>query len=627
MSLRTRLRLAVALLMSAMVAILSGLYLRSSLDSALGHTHDAADALANQLQAGIMETLQRRAAEANPRPATLEQYKRYWRDLVATDPSIASALLRAVRHWHFVSETFITDNNGMVLASSSPQTTGLHQQSRLNLSEWKKRSLVANLVQIYSGENTEVLRPVAIVGDVSPVLNIHVVVYAVFLRDELQNGLAGVAAVCAACLLASVVLALVLPNVILSPLERLTESLDRMATGEFSAPNGGQNEVREFEAVYTKLNTIGQRFQGVRNDADELRGNVAHLLERLEDAVLLFDHTGRVTMAGRAVHRLLDRDPSELAGSTADQVFTPESGIGVLIAETITSGTVVRDQARVIRAGDREFTILVDSQPVFRQSTGARQGALVTLRDAESRDEVAARLDLANRLAALSHLTHGVAHEIKNPLNAITLHLEVLRSRLEEDHPELNVIRREISRLDRVVKTFLDFNRPVQPDMRPIDLNDVAREVAKLVRPEAESRRIELELQVTPRPAVLNADRDLLQQAVLNVVVNAVDAMPGGGILKIETRRGGGRTELLVSDTGPGIPEAIQKKVFDLYFSTKQRGSGIGLAMTFRFVQLLDGKIEFSSEAGRGTTFRFIFPEATQFPSRTESELSRSLGV
>jgi nitrogen-specific signal transduction histidine kinase len=624
MSLKARLRLAVALLMSAMVAVLSGLYLRGFLDAAFSSTHETADSLANQMQAGILENLERQARQATHPPATAAEAVRFWRERASSDPTITGALNRAMRHWRLVSEVFITDDQELILASSAPQRTGLHAPLALKLAEWNKRSVLENLRQVYLGrQDAEVSRAIAIVGESTPVLTIHVVVSSLFLREELRSGMMGVAGMCAACLLASMILALVLPNVILSPLERLSKSLDRINTGDFSTGGESRGEAREFADVFKKLNTLQRQFQGARANVDELRGNVEQLLERLEEAVLLFDAAGRITMAGRAVRTLLDRDPTELTGLTADQVFPQQSGIGALIEKVLSNCSGVRDHACGIKSGDREFTILVSIQPVLRANSGTRLGALVTFRDAESRGEVAEQLEMANRMAAISHLTHGVAHEIKNPLNAIAVHLEVLRSRVDADLPELSIISTEIARLDRVVKTFLDFNRPVQPRLRALDLNDVAREVMRLVRPEAETRRVAATLVNAARPAMLCGDRDLLQQAVLNVVINAVEAMPSGGNLHIEVRRGGGRSELLVSDDGPGIPPEIQNKIFDLYFSTKRHGSGIGLAMTFRFVQLLDGRIEFSTEAGRGTTFRFSFPEAVS-PARPETELSRS---
>jgi signal transduction histidine kinase len=331
-------------------------------------------------------------------------------------------------------------------------------------------------------------------------------------------------------------------------------------------------------------------------------------------------------MAGRAVGLLLGKEPMDLLGQSATEVFGPSTEIGALVGQAMAEGLPMRDHLVSLTAGDRDYSVLVSIQPLVRAHLGQRIGTLVTLRDAETRGELEAQLDMAGRLTALSQLTRGVAHEIKNPLNAITLHLEVLRSRLEEEMPEVSIISREISRLDRVVKTFLDFNRPVEPHLRPIDLSEVARDIARLVALDAESRNVRIDIRTAPRPATINGDRDLLKQAVLNVVMNAVEAMNSGGDLLIETRRSRGCVELIVSDTGPGIPAEVQDRIFNLYFTTKERGSGIGLAMAFRFVQLHDGRIDFSSETGRGTTFRFSFPEAAS-PTQSDIELTRSHGA
>jgi PAS domain S-box-containing protein len=622
MSLKTRLRLAVALLMSAMVFVLSGLYIQSFLETAFARTHEMADSLGNGLRASIGDELQQVAAAANPRPATPEEYREFWQRTVETDPAIARILGRVMSHWRVLSEIFITDESGRIRKSSMPDRTGQPWGAAPNLTEWTHRSLVDNLRQVYlSRQDAELGFPMASEGE-KKLFEIHVVVSSVVMRNELRRGLKTVLYMCVACLVVSLVLALVLPTFVLSPLERLSQSIDLMATGKFEASPQPQREAKEFAAVYSKLNLLGQQYVGAQENADQLRGNVEQLLERLEEAVLLFDASGRLTIAGRAVRRLVGQEPLELIGRQIDEIFPPSSDICSLIAEALRDGQNLRDRVVSVQSADREYSMLVSVQPLIRAPLGQRIGALVTLRDAETRGELEAQLDMASRLTALSQLTRGVAHEIKNPLNAITLHLEVLRSRLEEEMPEVGVIAREISRLDRVVKTFLDFNRPVQPHLRPIDLNELARDVAGLVTPEAQSRNIRVDLRTPARPGMMNGDRDLLKQAILNVVMNGVEAMKAGGDLTIETRRCGGRIELMVSDTGPGIPPEVQDKIFNLYFSTKEHGSGIGLAMAFRFVQLHDGRIDFSSEAGRGTTFRFSFPEAAS-PIQSDLQLSR----
>jgi hypothetical protein len=202
-----------------------------------------------------------------------------------------------------------------------------------------------------------------------------------------------------------------------------------------------------------------------------------------------------------------------------------------------------------------------------------------------------------------------VAHEIKNPLNAMALHLEVLRGKLEGQQPEIEIIEREIKRLDSVVKTFLNFNRSVDLKYQWIDLNELVKHILALVSIQAKIYNVRLETSLKEN-LWINADPDLLKQAILNVVNNGLEAMPKGGVLAIRTAGQGDDCQLTVSDAGPGIPLEIQNRVFQLYFTTKPHGSGIGLATTFRVVQLHDGTIDFVSQPGKDTTFTLRFPRA-----------------
>jgi signal transduction histidine kinase len=172
----------------------------------------------------------------------------------------------------------------------------------------------------------------------------------------------------------------------------------------------------------------------------------------------------------------------------------------------------------------------------------------------------------------------------------------------------VDVIAGEIARLDRVVKTFLDFTRPVEVRMKSIDVVELARQVAALVWPEAERRQVFVELDSPQQSAMIRGDDDLLKQALLNVVNNGIEAMKFGGRLKIKVARERDDVIASVTDEGGGIPEELRDRIFNLYFSTKQKGSGIGLAMTFRIVQLHNATIDFTSRSGEGTTFYLRFP-------------------
>jgi signal transduction histidine kinase len=174
----------------------------------------------------------------------------------------------------------------------------------------------------------------------------------------------------------------------------------------------------------------------------------------------------------------------------------------------------------------------------------------------------------------------------------------------------VDVIANEIHRLDEVVQAFLKFSRPEDLKLQPVNLTTLLDEVVPIVRPEAD--RVGVALVVDPGDAPdVNGDPTMLRQAFLNLALNACQAMPGGGTLRIRCESARGR-QVAISfiDNGVGIkPEHLQR-IFDLYFTTKERGSGIGLSMVYRTVQMHDGEIEVQSIPGAGTTFRILLPEA-----------------
>jgi signal transduction histidine kinase len=189
----------------------------------------------------------------------------------------------------------------------------------------------------------------------------------------------------------------------------------------------------------------------------------------------------------------------------------------------------------------------------------------------------------------------------------MALHLEVLKGKLTGQQPEIEVIGREIKRLDTVVKTFLNFNRPMELKYAPIDLNELVQQILALVSLDASAKQVQVETAFEDG-LWITGDPDLLKQAILNIVNNGLEAMKSGGTLTARTVTEGDDCLLTVTDAGPGIPLEIQSRVFQLYFTTKENGTGIGLATTFRVVQLHNGTIDFISEPGKGTMFRLRFP-------------------
>jgi len=609
MSLKTRLRISVVALVTIIVAGLSALYVYDFTFIAFDAADKRTEVVQNQVKAYVLERVESGLKERRLHPLSLADSKHAWTDIVRTDPFIPKMLERSAASADIVMNIHVTDEDGKVLASSDPLLSGRADVPMQPFQAVLQRNAFRNLWEIMTrSKDYAKTLGLGVQEDPKPVFKVVVVISSTLLDNAVKSVLLRQAIAFVACLIVAIALAYVLPVLVLNPLERLGRRIDLIRTGEIEAVQPDRrHETREFAAVQSKLNLLGQQFHGAKQDALQLRSNLEEMLQRLEEAVLLFDASGFLMMAGHPAERLLGKTREEILGRRLPELFPPSTVLGVAIGEAIANNQPLRDRLFSIDDG---AAVLVNMELLRKGVNGREIGTLITLRDADSRRQLERQLDLSSRLAAIGRLMGGVAHEIKNPLNAMALHLEVLKSRLEDDDPEIQVISAEIKRLDRVVKTFLNFNKPLDLQMKVLDVTALSAEVANLVSPDAASRGIAIETQLTGQ-LWINGDADLLKQAVLNVVMNALEAMESSGRLSIRTAEKSGENEILISDNGPGIPLEIQDKIFNLYFSTKETGTGMGLAMAFRVVQLHGGTIDFSSEIGQGTMFRLRFPALT----------------
>lgn len=614
MSLKTRLRLSIVALVATVVIAISALYLYGFTGLAFEAASSRADLIANGVKGYILETIDQHTPQPGANPPSIEQSKRLWTEIVKSDPHIRGLLRRTSADADVVLSIYVTGEDGTILVASTPYLVGMSAPMKQSLHDVQHRSAFRNIWDLFrKREDYTTTIPLGVPGEPRPIFAITVVIRSVLLENALKPSFWHLAMVFLGSLIVALLLAFFLPNFVLSPLERVSQRIDLISTGEFEAmPLAIKEEPREFADVQSKLSLLGQQFRGAKQDALELRSNIEDLLQKLEEAVLMFDPAGRLMMAGPPARRLLGREQGELIGHNLEELFPRTTILGTLIQRAIEQNQPVHDEVVTLESGGATpVRLLVNIETLRKgggQPTGPQEiGTLITLRDAETRHQLELQLDLSSRLAAISRLTGGIAHEIKNPLNAIALHLEVLKMKLDAAEPEIDVISREIQRLDNVVKTFLNFNKPVELHHQALDLAELARDLADLVRFDAASRNIEIETDLS-QPMWINGDPDLMRQAVLNVVVNAIDAMPSSGRLSLRGEHADSQCVLTIADTGPGIAPEIRDKIFNLYFSTKQSGSGIGLAMTFRAVQLHSGTIDVSGDPGRGTAFRLQFP-------------------
>jgi signal transduction histidine kinase len=564
------------------------------------------------------------------------------REVVAERPDPVAALradsgLRSILESGLYSRsvTFaaIVDAQGTAVVHADEALEGKPLPRVANLATLLALTPLAQLRAIYAGQgqNLEFRQPLYLVGD-TEFGSIRIGVSTLLIRRDLNASLRPAAITALIALAIAVIGAMLLSQLILRPIHVIRSGLTRLGRGEFGV-RLDLDQDDEFGELGTFFNAVSAQLSA---DRTQMAGQVANLesaVEHLEDAVAIVSPKGHVLFANPAMRTLLaDAGP----GATLEQLVAAEHPLRVLYEQTLSSRQSRGPLSATFPARGDASGRLILTHPV-NDAKGELVGVMLIVRNLEYLSQVESTVRYSRKLAALGRLSAGVAHEVKNPLNAMMIHLELLRQEFaapaavvaggpgritqlgvaaavpalkHEALEHVDVIAAEIRRLDEVVQGFLKFSRPEDLKLQPVSLAALFREVVPIVKPEADRARVELIVDADGAPPV-NGDPGMLRQAFLNLALNACQAMPDGGTLRLSSDVARNRRVLVtMSDTGVGIPPEHLKRIFDLYFTTKPKGSGIGLSMVFRTVQMHDGDIEVESTPGKGTTFRILLPQA-----------------
>jgi PAS domain S-box-containing protein len=338
----------------------------------------------------------------------------------------------------------------------------------------------------------------------------------------------------------------------------------------------------------------------------------------LSDAVVVVNEQGNVLSLNRPAEKLLARRRDELEGKALVDIVPRDHPVARIVRRALSQGHSIGPTNVRIDDSNRR-TVYALSAQVLRDARGT-SGVMVSARDMDKLSQLGSHLSYSQKLAALGKLTSGVAHEIKNPLNAMVIHVALLREKLgrpdglprPEAQASLDTLEQEIRRLDRVIQGFLKFTRPEDLQLTSITLSELLDEVMRLVSAEASASGIEIEASIPGNLPAVYGDRELLQQVFVNLLRNAVEAMPNGGRLEVSAGHKDESVEITVADTGVGIEPDLLDKIFDLYVTTKSKGSGIGLSLVYRIVQLHGGEITVQSRKGEGTRFIVRLPQVPE---------------
>jgi signal transduction histidine kinase len=614
---KTIIVLTITFMVTVMVAAFSYLYISQVVRLRIENAQETARQVAYQLayaaETDVPDFSSTPVDVNNPR-AIRDALVEY----LQTDISLNNLLQSAQGSWAFLMDAAIIGPDGRALLITDASKVGKIVPPRPDFQEVRSARFRKQIQLVYGPP---------VVYDVSYALRfngepfgiVRVGVSPVFLKREINLKLMHALYFSIASVFFSLLFSAGISNLALGPLKEINKNLDSVVAGdpdEFATDPSAHDE---YGLVTLKIANLGRQIRDSKEIFSALKDNVDQLMSKLQDGLMLFARDSRVVLVSAPVEAFLERPRSELLGHTVQDIFDRRSDMGAALLDSFERRWPLLQREFVAPAGKR-IQVSLD----FVQEKNSQIGALLIMRDTESVRRIGDEIEMSRRLSASGRLTRGVAHEVKNPINAIVLHLQLLRNKLAHQEPDtrrhMDIIDSEIRRLDRVVQTLVDFTRPRDLHLEEVDLRRILEDVALLAAPDAEQHGVTIEQHFPRERLPIKVDVDLMKQAIQNVVINGVQAMTNGGVLTISAVREEQVIVAEVRDQGGGIPQDMHDKVFELYFTTKKEGSGIGLAQTYQILQWHYGSVDFESDEGVGTTFRFQIPAASSVAPSSKRE-------
>ena len=604
---KTKIVLAITFMVVVMVSAFSYLYVSQTLRYRLNYAGDLAQWLAQTIvfSAGnaVPDLTSTRVDTEN-----MKSVRAAIEDDLRTDPAVNEQLESAVGNTQMVYDAAVLDLNGRALLHSNSDLNGKIVTPRPTFETLRHARFIDQLRMIYG--------PVAVYDvsvplqlDQAPFGSVRLGISTVLLKSELNPALRHALVFSVGAIFLSLLLSASISRLALGPLEEINRNLDYVTGGSTEVDDDAESNHDEYGLVTLKIANLGRQVRDAKEIFSALKDNVDQLMANLQDGLMLFTRDLRVVLVSASVERFLGRPRGEMLGRAAREVFDGNAPLGALLLDSFERRRPLM-QREVESVGGKKVQVSLD----FIQEKSTQIGALLIIRDTESVRRLEDEIEMSRRLSASGRLTRGVAHEVKNPINAIVLHLHLLQNKLQQMDPgtrrHVDIIGSEIHRLDRVVQILVDFTRPRDLKLEEVDLRRLLEEVVALAAPEAAQHNVAIQRSLPQYPLSVKADLDFMKQAILNVVINGIQAMGNGGQLTISARRDEGMVLIEIRDTGSGIPKEAQEKIFELYFTTKKSGSGIGLAQTYQIMQWHYGAVDFETAEGKGTTFRLRLPLA-----------------
>ena len=593
LSIKTKQVAGVTVIVGLALAVLSAWYVRSLVDILLKDSRARAAIVAKM-------TYHRAFAVLSTLPDTVDS------GIALRNDVGLKSILESYAYSEGLVYAAIVDGDGLVVAHNEITRVGSRLDPRRDLNDLVDHgTLMEKLTAIYTTQDleySEQLLPGVNLG------SIRLGMSTLLLQAAFHERVWYILVINVVILVAASFIAMLLGQIVLRPIHVIRGGLAKLSRGELDV-NVDLPADRDLGDLGDSFRQVTARLAAGQTELAGQKATLESVVDRLEDAVALFAPDGTLLFANPAMRPSLS-GPMGTVRTLLPAGHPYRTAVESAIAAGPDRSGEPPTPFAVDVPGGGERLILAQS---VRDQKGRGLSVMLVSRNLAYLTEVETTLNYSRKLAALGRLTAGIAHEIKNPLNATMIHLELLKMKVAETtdaHEHLAVIASQVRRLDEVVQGLLKFTRPEDLRLEPVYLSQLVSDLMPILAAEAGSR-VDIRVDVPPNLPPAQADARLLSQAFLNLGLNACQAMPEGGRLRIAARTKPGRKlEIEFEDTGIGIPAEDLPRIFDLYFTRRSHGSGIGLSLVFRTVQLHDGDIEVQSIPGRGTTFKLQLRQA-----------------
>lgn len=593
MRLRTRLAVVFLVLLLTPICVMSIVAIDRSIGLMIDDLGRSADLLAQQIFGQMQVILADR-----PRDSA---------EALRDSPALRKLLDSTQAFGQGVVSASIMASNGNVIASAGGQGEGRpapvfkpFESLQVSSADWLPFGAIG---RFWTADIYEVRRPV--MANDRLLATISVGVSSALIADRLRSAILIVVVTAAIDTVVAWVLLSLITGRLLNHLSQIELGFEKLVVGREEVEIRSHGAV-ELDALTNRFNDLSRRVRAERAQL-ATRDHLFDVVRSLRDAIVMLDDAGSILFANSRARELLVEPGEKIEGESIKSILGAGHQLVALVTSTLETGAEAHDITLDLPHG---ISVLIS---VFRLGRGRTPaGLLLLLRDLQSVIELETALDDSNRLARLGALISGVAHQLRGPLHVMNLRLELLKGDDGENKDRhIDRLRQEIERLDQSIEALLRFLRPEALKIVDFDANQLIRELGARVRDD--QVRVEYLLE-EPLPPV-RADRSMISESVSNIITNAVQAMPDGGTLSLQSRRAGETVELLVVDTGIGIEKETLAQIFDLYYSTKPKGNGLGLPLALRAIELNRGKIEIESQPGAGTTCTISLRAASESSS------------